>query len=221
MLSRYKEITPQTKILEIGTGAGWFPIFCALRGLSCKGLEISPQLIDLARENGRNGAVKPDIELGNLGRLSVAARFLESSWRLRFSSMSRTGEPALAKVYETLNQAEFSISNRQTSSAFVSGEYTGIPLYGWLPNSWRYALRKQVEGEDIMKLGIDFHQFTHSCCGKNLGGWGFREFWTSGSGGRRACQHGLRRNVVRVAKRIGLARSHGPYVHRSDALHLH
>ena len=26
-LSRYTEITPQTKILEIGTGAAWFPDF--------------------------------------------------------------------------------------------------------------------------------------------------------------------------------------------------
>jgi len=30
-----------------------------------------------------------------------------------------------------------------------------------MPNNWRYALRKARQGADVMKLGIDFHQFTY------------------------------------------------------------
>ena len=44
--------------------------------------------------------------------------------------------------------------------SFVSGEYE-FPLYGWLPNSWRFKLRRWKQGDDIMKLGIDFNQFTY------------------------------------------------------------
>jgi hypothetical protein len=41
-----------------------------------------------------------------------------------------------------------------------SQEYD-FPLYGWLPDAWRYRLRRNRQGEDIMKLGIDFNQFTY------------------------------------------------------------
>jgi hypothetical protein len=50
--------------------------------------------------------------------------------------------------------------NSTNKFSFRSGEYD-FPLYGWLPNSWRYRLRKARQGEDIMKWGIDFHQFTY------------------------------------------------------------
>ena len=63
---RFKELTPETKILEVGTGSGWFPMLCQLKGLQCKGLEISPQLIEMAKEVGRQHGITPDIELGNL-----------------------------------------------------------------------------------------------------------------------------------------------------------
>ncbi|MGA2770181.1 MAG: hypothetical protein ABSG26_05135 [Bryobacteraceae bacterium] len=45
--------------------------------------------------------------------------------------------------------------------SFVSSEYRGVPLYGWLPNALRYRLRVAVHAPDIMKLGIDFNQFTY------------------------------------------------------------
>jgi hypothetical protein len=45
--------------------------------------------------------------------------------------------------------------------SFTSGEYS-FPLYGWLPDQWRFALRKWRQGPDVMKLGIDFNQFTHA-----------------------------------------------------------
>jgi hypothetical protein len=41
-VEKFKQIGPETKILEVGTGTGWFPVLCKTRGLSCKGLENSP-----------------------------------------------------------------------------------------------------------------------------------------------------------------------------------
>src|SRR5579862_2216186 len=49
MVRPFVQLKPETRILEIGTGTGWFPIQCARKGLQCRGLEISPQLIDHAR----------------------------------------------------------------------------------------------------------------------------------------------------------------------------
>ena len=44
--------------------------------------------------------------------------------------------------------------------SFTSGEYD-YPFYGWIPNRLRYKFRIAKQGPDIMKLGVDFHQFSH------------------------------------------------------------
>jgi 2-polyprenyl-3-methyl-5-hydroxy-6-metoxy-1,4-benzoquinol methylase len=207
-ISRYTEITPQTKILEIGTGTGWFPIFCALRGLSCKGLEISPQLIELARENGRQRGVEPDIELGNLEDYPLPPNFYDVVMASSVFEHVEDWRTGVGKVYETLRPGGVLFFESTNKFSFTSGEYTGIPLYGWLPNSWRYALRKRVEGDDIMKLGIDFHQFTHSCLRNEFKRLGFSRVLDRVDVADEAyVSTGLRRNVVRAAKQFGLARS--------------
>ena len=44
--------------------------------------------------------------------------------------------------------------------SITSGEYP-LYCYGWMPDGMRYWFRKQVQGDDIMKHGIDFHQFRY------------------------------------------------------------
>jgi 2-polyprenyl-3-methyl-5-hydroxy-6-metoxy-1,4-benzoquinol methylase len=208
VLGRYADITPQTKILEIGTGAGWFPIFCALRGLSCKGLEISPQLIELAKENGHKHGVEIDMELGNLEDHSLPRNFYDIVMASSVFEHVEDWRTGVGKVYETLKPGGVMYFESTNKFSFTSGEYQGIPLYGWLPNSWRYALRKRVEGEDIMKLGIDFHQFTHSCLRKEFERLGFSKVLDRVDAADEShVTTGLRRNVVRAAKQIGLAKS--------------
>jgi hypothetical protein len=56
----------------------------------------------------------------------------------------------------------------------LSAEYA-VPFYGWLPDRARYALRKVVQDKDIMKLGIDFHQFTYPQLRRAFAETGFRE----------------------------------------------
>lgn len=77
-----------------------------------------------------------------------------------------------------------------------SGEFN-FPLYGWLPNKWRYHLRVKSQGPDIMKLGIDFNQFTY---------WGLRRFFRKVGFSKvydlvdlREPQQLMRQNVVRCS----------------------
>src|ERR1700761_4202242 len=65
-VGRLKKVDPSMRILEVGTGTGWFPILCKKNGLNCTGLEISPQLLELGMEIGRRNGVVPDIRLGNI-----------------------------------------------------------------------------------------------------------------------------------------------------------
>ncbi len=201
-VKKYHPITASTRILEVGTGIGWFPIQCKLDGLDCTGLEISPQLIAFAKEFGKQYGVDPDIRLGNLedGNLGeqqwdviIASNIFEhvEFWREGVGIIYRALKPNGAMFFESTNKF-----------SFTSAEYSGVPLYGWLPNSLRYALRKYVHGDDIMKLGIDFHQFRHSTLRREFKKAGFREIydridmteeeWISSS---------FRRQVVNLSRR--------------------
>src|SRR5579863_6917580 len=141
---------PELKMLEVGTGTGWFPIMCKKNGLQCKGLEISPQLVEYARQFGRENGVEPDIELGNieeanLGEGQYDVIFASSvfehieNWRLALDLLYRALKPGGVLFFESTNKF-----------SFTSGEYW-VPLYGWLPNRVRYRLRMIMQGPDIMK----------------------------------------------------------------------
>jgi SAM-dependent methyltransferase len=131
-----------------------------MRGWRCKGLEISPQLVERAKEIGAEHGVAPDIELGNLeeddiGRnrydIIICSNVFEhvEKWRM-----------SVRKVYEALKPGGIMFFESTNKFSFTSGEYN-FPLYGWMPNQMRYRLRIAKQGADIMKLGIDFHQFSH------------------------------------------------------------
>jgi SAM-dependent methyltransferase len=204
---RFVEIGPATEILEVGTGPGWFPILCKKRGLRCKGLEISPQLIEMAKETGRRYGVEPDIELGNLESYPLPDNFFDVVIASSVFEHVENWREGVRRVYKTLKPGGAMFFESTNKFSFVSGEYTGVPLYGWLPNSWRYALRKKVHGPDIMTLGIDFHQFTHGCLRKEFKRAGFtRVLDRIDLADEQYVSTGFRRSVVRLSKRFPPAR---------------
>lgn len=171
-LRGYKEIDASTRILEIGTGTGWFPLLCKKKNLQCKGLEISPQLVEYAREWGRRCGLEPDVELGNIEETDIghdeydviiASSVFEhvEHWRAGLERVDDALRPGGALFFESTNKFSFS-----------SGEYH-FPLYGWLPDGIRYGLRRRVHGYDIMQLGIDFNQFTYPLLRREFARLGF------------------------------------------------
>lgn len=205
---RFREITPETEILEVGTGPGWFPILCTLRGLRCKGLEISPQLIQEAKRASQRYGIEPDIELGNLEDCALPDNFYDVVIASSVFEHVEDWRKGVRRIYRTLRAGGVLFFESTNKFSFVSGEYTGVPLYGWLPNSWRYALRKRVHGPDIMKLGIDFHQFTHLGLREEFRRAGFsRVLDRVDLADEEHVSTALRQAVVRAAKRSNLARS--------------
>jgi len=173
-IRQVRELDCTTEILEIGTGTGWFPILCQLNGLSCKGLEISPQLVDCAKKIGESHGVRAAVELGNieetdLGREQydvIIANFVfehVQNWRL-----------GLSRVYDALRPNGVLLFQSPNKFSVISGEFNKLPFYGWLPNPIRYRVRMLFHGRDIMKLGIDFNQFTYFGLRKTFRRLGFR-----------------------------------------------
>ena len=159
-ISLFVDVTPRTRILEIGTGTGWFPVLCKLKGLSCKGLEISPQLIDHAKNLGAQNGVEPDIELGNIEDVAIPDENYDVVVAMSVFEHVEDWRRGLEEVYRILKPGGILVFESTNKFSFTSGEYN-FPLYGWLPDRWRYRLRIAKQGPDIMKLGIDFNQFRY------------------------------------------------------------
>jgi len=203
-LRRFTRIDGDTRMLEVGTGTGWFPLLCKMDGLQCKGLEISPKLIEYARECGKRYGIEPDIELGNLEETDIGANCYDVVIASNVFEHVEYWQQGIATIYRALKPGGVMFFESTNKFAFTSGEYTGVPLYGWLPNGARYRLRMAVHGPDIMKLGIDFHQFTHPMLRAEFRKAGFSrildrvemadEEWTSSK---------LRKLAVRLSRRSG------------------
>lgn len=159
-IKRFKPIDEKTKILEIGTGIGWFPALCRKKGISCKGLEISPKLVEHARDFGRRYNIEPDIELGNIEENNIGIEEYDVIIASCTFEHVKYWQQGIKRIFDALKQGGLFYFCATNKFSLKSGEF-GLPLYGWLPDSWRYRLRIFFQGEDIMKLGIDFNQFNY------------------------------------------------------------
>ena len=203
---RFKGVDAETRMIEIGTGTGWFPLLCQLNGLKCKGLEISPQLIECSREIGAKYDLIPDIELGNLEETDLGRDQYDVVICSNVFEHVEYWRQGVAKVYAALKPGGLMYFESTNKFSFTSGEYSGPPtfgMYGWLPDQFRYSLRKKIHGDDIMKLGIDFHQFRHSLMRREFERIGFTTVLDRVQvADDTTVSTGFRRSVVKWARKV-------------------
>jgi len=160
LIRRFVPLNADTRILEVGTGTGWFPLMCKQSGLRCKGLEISPQLIAYAKEFGRRYGLDPDIELGNLEEHDIGESLYDVVIANSVFEHIEFWERALERVCRALRPGGMMYFASTNKFSIKSHEYP-MPFYGWMPDRMRYRFRIARHGPGIMKLGIDFNQFTY------------------------------------------------------------
>lgn len=159
-IRRFRPVDESTRMIEIGTGTGWFPILCKIKGLNCEGIEISPQLVEYAMSFGEKYGIRPDIRVGNIEDVDLGQNRYDVVVAVSVFEHVEDWRAGIRRICEALRPGGLLYFNSTNKFAFRSHEFK-IPFYGWLPNGLRFALRKAVQGEDIMKLGIDFNQFTY------------------------------------------------------------
>jgi SAM-dependent methyltransferase len=203
-IRRAHPVEPGMRLLEIGTGTGWFPLMCERHGLHCKGLEISRQLIEYAQEFGRAYGLVPDIELGNAEESELGENIYDVILAQSVFEHIERWELAAQKVYRALKPGGLFLFSSTNKFSFTSGEYD-FPLYGWLPDRWRYRLRIARQGPDIMKLGIDFNQFRYSVLRRTFKRIGFSKVIDRVDASRpEEVTSGSRRLLVTLAKKSPL-----------------
>lgn len=159
-IKKFKPIVKETKMLEVGTGTGWFPILCKKNGILCEGIEICPQLIDYAFTFGRKYGVEPSIMLGNIEEADIGISQYDFILALSTFEHVEHWQKGIRRIYDALKPGGLFYFYSTNKFSLRSGEYA-FPFYGWLPNTWRYRIRIARQGEDIMKLGVDFNQFNY------------------------------------------------------------
>lgn len=205
-LRRFGTVDQTTKILEVGTGTGWFTTLCTLRGIECKGIDISPQFVKFAGELARKNGVEAEFETVNIEKADLGHEIYDfvvadsvfehvQDWRSALHSVHRALKPGGAFLFVSTNKW-----------CLKSGEFS-FPLYGWFPDKLRYRIRQHYHGPDIMSLGIDFNQFRFGQLRRE-----FREIGFTGVYDRveRSEPEDIpsprRRAVFKVCKRSALAR---------------
>jgi SAM-dependent methyltransferase len=172
LVRQYKTITPDTQLLELGTGTGWFQIRCQQEGIACRGLEIDPDLAACAIELGQRHGINPQIQVGSIETTDIGVAkydIIVASFVFEHVEDWRLG---LAKVAAALKPGGLFFFGSTNKFSFRQGEYW-IPLYGWLPDSCRYAVRRALQGDAIMEWGIDFNQFTYPLLRRHFTQLGF------------------------------------------------
>jgi 2-polyprenyl-3-methyl-5-hydroxy-6-metoxy-1,4-benzoquinol methylase len=160
LVGQFKEITPETQLLEIGTGAGWFQIRCKQLGIRAQGIDIDPELAAVARDLGRRYGVRLDITVGSIESTDIGTARYDLIVATSTFEHVKDWRKGLEKIAAALKEGGVLYFYSTNKFSFRSGEYW-IPLYGWLPDRWRYRLRSALQGEAIMDWRIDSNQFTY------------------------------------------------------------
>lgn len=204
-VGRARKIDEKTRILEIGTGTGWFPILCKAKGLQCKGLEISPQLVEVAMETGRKVGVVPDIQLGNIEDGTVGSEQYDVIIASSVFEHVEHWRGGLKKAYDALRPGGVFFFESTNKFSFTSGEWP-LPMYGWMPDPIRYRFRMMKQGKDIMKLGIDFNQFRYPLLRREFRKLGYRTIYDVIDIVDIDRLSGFRRNVVSMCRKNALVK---------------
>ncbi len=103
-----------------------------------------------------------DIQLGNIEENDVGDNGVRLHRRiLRLRARREHWSRGLERVLQSpAPRRRFLLLGSTNKFSFTPYEYD-FPLYGWLPDQWRYKLRIARQGADVMKLGIDFNQFRY------------------------------------------------------------
>ena len=154
-----RPLGPDDRILEIGSGTGWFQIMCGLMGVPGRGLEISPDLVEHSRQMGRALGLELDVDTGNIEESDLGVEEYDAVVAISVFEHVQLWRQGFIKIYRALKPGGIFYMTSPNKFCPINGEYY-FPFYGALPDRARWGLRRVSQGKDIMNWGIDFNQFT-------------------------------------------------------------
>jgi ubiquinone/menaquinone biosynthesis C-methylase UbiE len=176
-IQKFIRLRPGMRVLEVGPGSGWFMVLCNLRGFVCDGVEHNPFCVDQARVLGRRYGLNLVIKEENIETAQLPAEEFDLVIAMSVLEHVQDYASALSNIYRTLKPGGVFYGNSTNKFSLRSGEYPR-PFYGWLPYSFRRAIRVHAQGPEIVtRSGIDFNQFTYFSIRRALQDAGFEQVY--------------------------------------------
>lgn len=171
-LAQFVDLNAQRRLLEIGSGTGWFQVLASQRGFRCRGVEYNERLVEHSLEVGRQHGMDFEIIHGPVESVDMGAESSDLVFALSVFEHIPDFRAALDNIFRTLAPSGALYFYSTNKFAPRSGEYR-YPLYGWMPTAMRRRLRVRHQGPDVVDSNqFDSHQFTY---------WGLRrEFSRAG-----------------------------------------
>jgi SAM-dependent methyltransferase len=160
VLQQFHDFSQPTKLLEIGTGSGWFQILGLQEGIDWEGVELSEPLVESSKRLAAEFGLNPKISVGNIEGVELPKNYYDVIVATSVFEHVPDWQPCIEKIYSALKPGGIFYFTSTNKFSPVSGEYPKLPLYGWLPDKVRYWIRVRNQGPGIMLFGVDFHQFT-------------------------------------------------------------
>ena len=159
LFARFVPVGPETRILDVGCGSGWFPVLCRRHGLSCRGIEVRPYMVDYARDLGRRLGVEPDIVCGDAQAMDLGHEAYDVVMATSVLEHLPAWPRVVRSAFRALKPGGLLYLFASNKFSLASGEYA-LPLYGWLPRTWRRRIRVRRDPGILRWGGFDWNQFT-------------------------------------------------------------
>ena len=173
-IKKYYDLTSESRILEIGCGTGWLQIIANKEGIICDGIEISQQLVKFAEDLASKNNAKVNIKLANIEETDLKSEHYDVVIANTTFEHVQKWRQGLKNIYKTLKKGGI-LYFYSTNKFAVKQSEADFPLYSYFPNKIRYKLRVMLQEPEIMKLGIDYNQFTYPLLRKEFNKIGFSE----------------------------------------------
>ena len=173
-IRRFRAINGGTRILDLGSGTGWVEILCARRGIQCRGIDISEEMVSYSRALANEYGVAVDIQVGDIADGGIGTQQYDVVIANSIFEHVPDWRTGLRSVFDALVPGGVLYFVTPNKLSLTSQEYHLFPLYGWLPRAWRKRLRTLLEGPEILHLGFDYNEFNYLHMGRFLRKIGFR-----------------------------------------------
>lgn len=172
-LARFVDLNSQRRVLEIGSGTGWFQVLASQRGFRCRGVEYNQRLVEHSLEVGRQHGFELEIIHGSVETADMEPDSTDVVFALSVFEHIPDFRAGLHNIYRTLAPGGALYFYSTNKFAPRSGEYH-YPLYGWMPTAIRRRLRVRNQGQDVVDSNeFDSHQFTYRGLRREFGRVGF------------------------------------------------
>ena len=160
------ELTPDDRLVDLGSGDGRTVIAAAKRGIPARGIEYNPELVALSRKNAEAAGVadrvsfeEGDIFESDFSDATVVTLFLLPQLNLRLRPILLDMPPGTRVVSNSFNMDEWQFDERVT----VDGECsTWCRAYKWVVpakvgGSWRIGEQRLVLTQTFQMLEGTLH----------------------------------------------------------------